>query len=180
VLGGIQSLIPVLQKLDIERYFEAEKAGSVCLIVLGAAACLAAGIVGLYLKSKWSMGLAIPLVVIGIVQIAVGAHVLRSADKLRTDVVYAFDLDPNYLRNQEVPRMTKVMNNFGYYKYVEGSIFILSLVIIGLCSSVHSNNLYNGLAWGLWIQSSILLVFDLLAAKRAGDYLESIQHWLHR
>jgi hypothetical protein len=180
VLGGIQSLAYLLQKLDIERYFEAEKTGSFCLLILGALACAVACVLGLWLKSKWSIGLAIPLAVIGVVQLAVGAHVMRSVDKLRTDAVYAFDLDPNYLRNQEVPRMTKVMNNFVYYKNLEIGIFIMGVVIMWISPLINSNNLWNGLAWGMCIQSCILLVFDFLAAQRAETYLESIQNWLQR
>ncbi len=126
------------------------------------------------------MGLAMPLVLIGIAQLAVGAHVMRSADKLRTDAVYAFDLDPNYLRNQEVPRMTRVTKNFVYYTYLEIGIFIMGVVIMWISPSLNANNLWNGLAWGMCIQAFILLVFDFLAAKRAETYLESIQNWLQR
>lgn len=121
-----------------------------------------------------------PLAVIGVVQLAVGAHVMRSADKLRTDAVYAFDLDPNYLRNQEVPRMTRVTKNFVYYTYLEIGIFIMGVVIMWISPSLNANNLWNGLAWGMCIQAFILLVFDFLAAKRAETYLESIQNWLQR
>jgi ABC-type uncharacterized transport system permease subunit len=63
---------------------------------------------------------------------------------------------------------------------LEIGIFILGIVIMWINPSLNSNNLWNGLAWGMCIQSFILLVFDFLAAKRAETYLESIQNWLQR
>ncbi len=170
----------MLQKVHVEQYFDAEKTEAILFMVVGALAILAALAVWLSLKSQWSIGLCIPLVALAAVQLAVGWAVYSSADRQRTDVVYAMDLDPAAIREKEIPRMQKVMRNFQIYRYTELACVILGAVLMWKCSFNGSLAFWNGIGCGLSAQALILLVLDFFAEKRGGQYLQSLLNWTQR
>jgi hypothetical protein len=170
----------LLQKANIEHYFDAEKTESIVFICIGAIAIGAALTSGLYFKSKWTMGLAIPLITVGIIQIAVGLSVYRQADKQRTNAVYAYDLDPAFIRDSEVPRMKKVVTNFKYYRYAEWAFVLIGIGLVAFVSTQSSHSMWNGIGWGLAAQGLVLLVLDYFAEKRGNIYLANLINWLAR
>jgi hypothetical protein len=147
---------------------------------VGAVAIVIAVSSGFYFKSKWAIGLAIPLIAIGIIQIAVGWSVYRQADKQRTNAFYAYDLDPAFLRDSEVPRMQKVMTNFKYYRYSEMIFVLVGLFLVIFMSKEGSFSIWNGLGWGLAVQGLVLLLLDYFAEKRGNIYLSDLMNWLAR
>jgi hypothetical protein len=170
----------VLQKNTIENYFVAEKTEAIVFIVIGILACGVALSLNFWHKSKWSMGIAIPLVLLALVQIAVGLSVYRKSDKMRTDAVYAYDLDPAFLKNIELPRMNKVMANFKWYKTAEIMCFAIGLCLLFFLSPNPEWSFWKGLGWGLIAQSFILLVLDFFAERRGNQYVEDLVNWLNR
>src|SRR5215204_4699806 len=99
-------------KADIEKYFNAEKAGSWMFISIGIAAVIAAIVFFFFIKSNVFKGAAIPFLLIGLIMGIIGFTVyLRSdADRLRN--VYAYDMNPSHLKDREIPRMEKVIQRF--------------------------------------------------------------------
>jgi hypothetical protein len=67
--------------------------------------------------------------------------------------------------------METVMKNFRVYKRIE--IILLAIGIV-LTFALRKNNLWNLVGIGLIIQSSLMLILDLFAEKRAHDYLNFV------
>jgi hypothetical protein len=170
----------VLQKVQVEEYFDAEKAEALLFMIVGAAAIVTALGFWLYLKTQWAIGFVIPLVLLGIVQITVGWTVYKNSDRQRTDVIYAMDLDPASIRDKEVPRMQKVMHNFLIYRYAEIFFCALGIVLVALGCYKGVHYWWNGLGLGLMIQSIILLVLDFFAEKRGVHYLNDLIAWVQQ
>lgn len=170
----------MLQKVDVEHYFDAERAEAIVFMVVGAVAIIAALTVWCTLKSQWAIGIAIPLVFLAVVQIAVGWSVFKSADRQRTDVVYAMDLDPAAIRDKEIPRMQMVMRNFVIYRYAEWVVLVIGGGLLVAGYRLESTAWWYGLGLGLSLQALILLVLDFFAEKRGTQYLEGLLEWMQR
>ena len=86
-------------KADIEKYFNAEKQGSLLFLGIALAAIIAAAFVFFILKSNFNKGAAIPLLVFGLLLGAVGIAVYARSDNQRITTVYAYDKNPAKLKN---------------------------------------------------------------------------------
>lgn len=179
--AGLHSrLRRVLQKIDVEQYFDAEKAEAIVFMVVGAVAIVAALALWLLVKSQWAIGLTIPLLILAVVEITVGWSVYRNADRQRTDVVYAMDLDPAAIRDKEVPRMNTVMRNFVIYRYAELVALLIGVGLVAMGYRQDNLTWWYGLGIGLSVQALILLLLDFFAEKRGSKYLEGLLEWIQR
>jgi tetrahydromethanopterin S-methyltransferase subunit B len=100
------------------------------------------------------------------------------ADQQRSDSVYCYDLDPAKLRNEEVPRMEKVMKNFAVYRWMEIGIAIGGLLLIMFFRTNPERALWYGLGVGLVVMALIALVLDFFAEKRGWEYLDGLKSFL--
>ena len=94
-------------KVDIEKYFNAEKSGSLVFLVIGVVAVIAAIVFFFVIRSDAYKGAAVPLVLVGLLMGVVGLTVYNRSDGDRIRNVYAFDMNPGELKDKEVPRMEK-------------------------------------------------------------------------
>lgn len=160
----------MLTKLDIEKYFIAEKQESLVFIIIGITA-LIISLIGLFVyKTQFWKGAAIPFIAIALLQIIVGYSVYGSSDLDRVRVVYALDMKPDELKNVELPRMDIVNKKFTIYRYVEVLLLVVGLVISILYSSKINNQFVYGIGLALAIQAAIMLGADYFAEKRALVY----------
>ncbi|MFN0177125.1 MAG: hypothetical protein ACKVU0_20960 [Saprospiraceae bacterium] len=151
----------------IQSYFQAEKLGGFIAMAIGIAACAIGGGVLLSAGAPFYTGLSIPLVVIGIVQIMVGATVARRSDFQADDLEKLRADSPAEFRKLESARMEAVLRNFVRIKWLEAGFIVLGLAIILLNKEV---NFTKGLGAGLLAQGSIMLLFDFFAEKRGKEY----------
>ncbi len=165
----------MLIKLDIEQYFLAEKWGGLVAMCIGIIAILAAIICYFTIKNNWSNGFIIPLVIIGLLQIAVGYNVYNRSDNDRKNNVYAYDLRPEKLRNEELPRMEKVAKSFTTLKYVQLALLVISIILILWLNDDSKRSFWVGLAMGLLIQATATFLFETIAEKRGKEYLEKLR-----
>src|SRR5450432_4695096 len=98
-------------KQDIEKYFLAEKQMSILFIIIGSVAVVLAIIFFFLLKTSFYKGAAVPLLLIGLIQLIAGATVFKKSDNDRIRNVYAYDMNPGQLKNEELPRMKTVVKN---------------------------------------------------------------------
>jgi hypothetical protein len=150
-------------------YFSAEKSEATLFMAVG----LVALGVALYLwlaKSAWK-AMAFPLVAIAAIQIIVGATVFfRTAEQVAT-------LQEQYTSSraafvaEETTRMHVVVKNFKAYKAIE-----IALLALGLALAVflRRNGTWRAIGVGLVVQSSLMLVLDLFAERRADEYLRFV------
>lgn len=177
----------MLTKNDIEKYFIAEKQESLLFIIVGIIAVIAAIIFWVIIKNNFFRGAAIPLIAIGLLQIFVGYKVFIKSDNDRISMVYAYDLNPQKIKNTELPRMEVVNKNFVVYRWIE---IILTLAGLVLTVKYKSNtpflNSWNGnafwLGFGLFLamQSLFMLGADFYAEKRATTYTKGLQAFVNK
>ena len=162
-------------KADIERYFNVEKNESLLFIIFGIAAILLAFVFFFYLKTNWHKGFAIPLLIVGLLHLIAGYTVYTRSDEDRKRNIYAYDMNPDELRNSEIPRMEKVIKNFKIYRYSEIVLLIFGLGLVFCFRRYADKTFWVGLGIALAIEAALSLGADFFAEKRAGFYRSSVK-----
>ena len=170
----------MFSKTDIEKYFAAEKSESLLFIFIGIAAVILAIVFFFFLKTNFYKGIALPLVLIAIIQITAGYTIYKRSDADRKRNTYAYDLNPSELKGKEIPRMEKVNKNFVLYRWIEIALIIAGLVLIFLYRSNPVKDFLYGLGIGLAIQAFIMLGADYFAEARAKDYAKGLKEFTQK
>jgi MFS family permease len=161
----------MLTKENIEKYFNAEKAESFVFMAIGIIAIAIAVYFWLSQKPALYKGMAYPLVAVGLLLAVVGGTVALRANTHRIRNVYAFDMNPQELKEKELPRMQKVMRAFVVYRYIE-----IALIIIGIAMYffLTGSATLKGVGLGLIIMASAALAADFFAEKRGHIYYNNL------
>jgi hypothetical protein len=165
---------PMFTKTDAEAYFNAEKNATLFFMIIGAIAIVVAIASFFILKTNFYKGLAIPLILLGIVELAIGYSVYSHTDKQRQDIVYKMDLNPTALQQHEIPRMAKVVTNFTIYRVVEAALLLVGIILLVYFKKNEERQLLAGVGLALLIQATILLIGDSMAEKRAKTYFNGL------
>jgi Mg2+/citrate symporter len=165
-------------KAVIEKYFVAEKNESLLFLVLGVLAISLSIIFYSYLKSALFKGAALPLLIIGLIQAVAGYAVYSRSDQQRISIVYAYDMDPGRLKNEEFPRMQKVNQRFVIYRWIEMSMLLAGLLMLVIFRKNQEQRFLFGLAIALALQSAIMFTADYFAEKRAAIYSRQLQSYI--
>ena len=165
----------MFSKQDIEKYFLAEKQLGIVFIIIGALAIVLALVFFLVMKTSFYKGAAIPLLVIGLVQLAASIPVYKNSDKLRIRYVYAYDMNPAQIKDEELPRMTSVVKKFAVIKWVEAVLLITGLVLIYYNRNNPEKAFWYGMGITLTLQVLIMLFADYSAERRARKYTSGIE-----
>jgi len=165
-------------KADIEKYFMAEKQAGMFFMVIGVIALLLAIAFFFFLKTGFYKGAAIPLLLIGLIELAVGFTVYKRSDADRIRNVYAYDMNPGQLQNQELPRMKTVNRNFIIYRWVEIVLVVCGLALIYFFRSNPTQAFWFGIGLTLSIQAIIMLVADQAAETRAKLYTKGMEQFI--
>ncbi|MNZ90163.1 hypothetical protein D3C78_1091170 [compost metagenome] len=152
---------------DIRSYFEAEKSATMFFMIIGIIAIIA-GIVFFFLKPRIFMGAAFPL----------GYSVYSRTDKQVSDIIYSYDMNPDYFKNKELPRMEVLAKNFTVYKSIELACIVIAIVL--LWYNCRKQNIWLGVGAGLLLQGLIVFTGDLFAAQRADKYTNSIKEFIRQ
>jgi hypothetical protein len=153
----------------MSSYFAAEKQESLIFIAVG---LLAIGIsVWLWMNGHRLKSMAYPLVVVALMQMAVGASVyLRTGTQLST-LSAQLNANPAALKVEETNRMQTVLKNFSIYKAVEMVLLIVGVVMIAF---LQRYDMAAGIGVGLVLQAAFTLTLDIFAEARGADYLSAI------
>lgn len=165
----------MLTKTDIEKYFMAEKQVGLIFFIIGIIAVVLALVFFLAFRTNFYKGAAIPLLLVGLIELIVGLTVFRRSDEDRVKNVYAYGMNPQELKEKELPRMQKVTRSFAIYKWAEISFIIAGIVLIILYCTRHDKAFWFGLGIALVIQSLLMLSADYFAEKRAKEYTSKLQ-----
>lgn len=176
----------MLTKNDIERYFVAEKNDARIFLIIGISSVLIAILGFLVYKSQAWKGAVLPLIVIGLIQIAVGYSVFKRSDDDRMRMVYAYDMNPGEIKSYELPRMNVVNKNFTTYRLLELGLVITGLMLVFYNSffslpeykQEETYSFSHGLGIALAVQAIILLSTDFFAERRAAKYTEQIKTYV--
>lgn len=165
----------------IHKYFIAEKQESLLFLVLGIIAVILSLLFFFLMKSNPLLykGAAIPLLLVGLIQVIVGYTVFARSDKQRMDVAYKIGIEPaSFIKNEELRRMQTVNRNFVIYRYVEIALAITGIVLLIVFRNNTERIFWFGLGVTLTIQSLLMLGADYFAEKRALVYTQQLESLL--
>jgi hypothetical protein len=168
----------MFSKSDIEKYFTAEKQESLLFILVGAIAIVAAVAFYFFIRSAFFKGAAIPLLLIGLMQLVVGVTVYKRSDGDRIRNVYAYDMNPGELKEKELPRMEKVNRNFVIYRWVELALLVTGMVLSMIYGTNPGRSFWYGFGMALALQAAITLAADYFAEKRGLEYFRGLQSYV--
>ena len=155
---------------DMSSYFVAEKQESIIFIVVG---LLAIGLsLWLLMNGHRLKSMAYPLVIVALMQIAVGGTVYLRTDRQISTLSAQLQVDPVSFKAEETTRMRTVMKNFSVYKTIE---ILLLMVGIGMIAFLQRYDFAAGIGIGLILQAAFTLTLDIFAETRGADYLSAVQ-----
>ena len=154
------------------KYFNGEKAESYIFILIGVIALAMALYFIFVLKSSFWKGVAVPFIIVALLEFAVGFTIVTRSPKDTLRVETFILKEPQSIKTLEIPRMEKVMSNFVIFRYVEIALIILG---IALMYSSLNDTFWRGIGLGLFIQASIVLSLDFFAERRGHIYLEYLK-----
>ncbi len=164
-------------KADIEKYFIAEKSGSLLFICIGAAAVTAALVFFFALKTNFYRGAAIPLVLVGLLMGIVGFTIYNRSDADRKRNAYAYGMNPQELKTRELPRMQTVMKNFVVYRWLEITMAVAGIILFFYFRNNAAQIFWKGLGLTLTIMALIALTADYFAEARGKIYMKGLQEF---
>lgn len=154
----------------ILRYLRAEKDAGLYILIVGAV------IVALSLWLWWSgsryRAMAIPLVVIALIELTVGTVLYLRTDKQIDTTTEQYFTDRDVFAVAETARMERIMTGFQIYKVIE---IVLLVCGLGMAIVYRKRPPIVGIGAGLVVQSAIMLGFDIIAAQRAQLYLDALR-----
>jgi drug/metabolite transporter (DMT)-like permease len=162
-------------KADIEKYFNAEKAESFLFLGIGVAGIILAIVFWFNIKTDFYKGAAMPLLLVGLLLGVVGYTVYARSDSDRIRNVYAYDMNPEELKEKEIPRMEVVMKNFVMYRYIEIALAVLGLILFFYFRQNADRQFWAGLGIGLFTMAVLALGADYFAEKRGHVYLNGLE-----
>lgn len=165
-------------KAAIEKYFTGEKQESLLFLGIGIAAIATALIFLLIIKTSFFNGMALPLLVLGIMLAIVGYTIYKRSDADRKRNVYAYDMNPSQLKEKEIPRMEVVMKNFVAYRYIEITLAAIGLFLCFYFNNKPAHSFWQGLGLGLSIMALLALGADYFAEQRGRIYLDGLKSFV--
>ena len=161
----------------VVKYFNGEKAESYIFILIGVIALAIALYFIFALKTSFWKGVAIPFIIVALLEFIVGFTIVTRSSKDTMRVQTYITNEPQKIKSVEIPRMEKVLSNFVIYRYVEIALIILG---IALMYSSMNDTFWRGIGLGLFIQASIVLSLDFFAERRGHQYIVYLQELVEK
>lgn len=154
----------------VSNYFTEEKIESLFFIIIGSITVLLALIFLLIIKYSFFKGMAIPLLLLGPIQLIIGSKIYQRTPIDIVRVEQTIKTNTHDLQTIEIPRIETVLQNFVIYKWVEICLILTSIILIlGFYKSPQT--FWKGFGLGLLIQTCLLLCLNVMAEQRAETYL---------
>ena len=170
----------MFSKTDIEQYFSAEKQAGLIFLSFGIVAVIVAIVLLFVLKTPFYKGAAIPMIIVGLIAGGIGFTIYKRSDEDRKRNVYAFDLNPDELKQKEYPRMQKVMKSFRVIIIAEVMFLIVAIFLFFYFRTNASQQLWSGAGAGLMIMAIVSLALDISAQRRAVAYTKGLETYIRR
>jgi predicted membrane channel-forming protein YqfA (hemolysin III family) len=170
----------MFSKADVELYFNAEKSESLFFMIVGILGVISALALFFFVKPTWAKGAAIPVFLVGLLMVIVGAIVFSRSDEQRKDIVYKLDMNTEAIILEEIPRMEKVMANFVYYRYTEIFLLTAGVILFFVFRSKSNAQWWMGLGLSLAIMAGIMLLADGFAERRGAQYFKGLKEFSKR
>ena len=157
---------------QVVKYFNGEKAESYIFILIGVIALELAFSFIFVLKSSFWKGVAIPFIIVALLEFVVGYTIVTRSPKDIARVETFIQKEPQSIKTLEIPRMEKVLSNFVIFRYVEIVLIILGIALI---YSSMNDTFWRGIGLCLFMQASIVLNLDFFAERRGHIYVKYLK-----
>lgn len=156
----------------LQAYFAAEKAESLVFMGFGWLALVLAALVLWRVRDPLFRGIALPVLVVGAIQVAVGWTIHARTDAQLEALAAQLAADPAAFKADELARMAKVQTGFAIYKSIEALFIVAGL---GLALWRGARRFWRGVGLGMLLQGSLMLPADLIAEDRAAAYVGGLE-----
>jgi hypothetical protein len=161
----------------VVKYFNGEKAESYIFILVGVIVFAMALYFYFVLNSTFWKGVAIPFILVALLEFIVGYTIVTRSSKDIARVETFIQKEPQSIKTLEIPRMEKVLSNFVIFRYIEITLIILGIVLM---YSSMNDTFWRGIGLGLFIQASIVLSLDFFAERRGYIYIVYLQEFVEK
>lgn len=156
----------------MQAYFRAEKAEALLFLAAGVLSVAVAVWAFFISRERFYVGLALPVLVVGLVQLVVGGTVFFRTTQQIADLVSLHAQSPVEFASTELARMLQVMHNFTIYKWIEIAFVVGGVLLLAF----RAGGFWQGLGIGLLMQGTLMLSLDIFAERRGQRY----QNELHQ
>lgn len=157
-------------KEEVIAYFLAEKRAALILLAVGTVA-LAAAIALIAAMSSYR-GMAVPLGVVALGELIIGGVLVARTEGQLAAILDQLAREPAGMARTELARMTPITRTFGIVKIVELLVFAAGVTV---AYAARRSDFAFSVGVGCVAQASLLLVFDLIAERRAERYLDLLR-----
>jgi hypothetical protein len=116
--------------------------------------------------------MAIPLLLVGLIQAGVGATIYARTGPQVAALKAQYQAGPATFKTQELARMKAVSSSFIVYKSIEALFVVVGLL---LALMPNARRFWRGFGVGMLVQGALMLPADLLAEDRAATYVGQIE-----
>jgi glucan phosphoethanolaminetransferase (alkaline phosphatase superfamily) len=131
------------------------------------------------IKYSFFKGMAIPLLVLGIIELSAGAISYNQSQKYSNNIQLLKKYNTEEVQAEELKRMQIILKNYTIYSWIE-----LLLICIGLLLFIRFNKspqtFWKGFGLGLLIQAIILFALHLLTEQTGKMYIEQLTNYQPR
>lgn len=157
----------------ITSYFTEEKLQSAIFIIIGVIAILCALVFLWLIKYSFFKGMAIPLILIGMIQISAGTIAYHQSQKYSTKMELLLSNKPEEVKSEELKRMQIVLKNYANYKLIE-LIVLLTGIALFILFYKSPQTFWKGFGLGLVIYACILFALHSMSEQSGKMYVEQL------
>jgi hypothetical protein len=151
---------------ELHQYFDAERQAGLLAAVLGLASLgLASYLWGVRSPFK---AMAWPLVIVGLVELGIGIGLVMRTGPQVHKLEAGFRAAPQPSAATELQRMTRVNRSFRVIMAIELVLLVGGAFVAWFLRATKPT--WSAVGMGLFLQASVMLVFDLFAEHRAQVY----------
>jgi hypothetical protein len=169
----------MLSRTEIERYFSAEKQIGLIFMVFSILAIAVAVYLYFIRQTDLLKGFSIPLLLLGILFFTQGRTLHGRADGLKTTNVQAFESKSADIKEKELPRIKKVLDDIAGYRLLEiGFLAAAALITFYLRSKRPELNFWYGLTLSIAITAICSHGLNFMVKKQARDYAQKVESFV--
>jgi len=155
-----------------------EKRGSRLFMIIGIGGILLALVNDFFLKAPLYKGMAIPMAAFGMILALVGISVYNRSDRQCQDIIYVFENNPVKLKEEEFPRMKKIMKRFIFYRWIEIILFMTGAALYIYFIRDFHHDFWRGFGFGLAFMAVLAFIADYYAEKRGHAYTLGLESYI--
>ncbi len=160
---------------EMHRYFAGEKNGGIWLMGVGAASA-AVGTGLFFHDGEFYRGLAYPVLILGVLELLGGAAFYVNTNRRVPRFDRQLGKTPGEFRAAELPRIQRVNRELSFLTAVELTLIVAGGTMTGI-GSLRGLDTVAGVGTGLLLHSTVLFIYDQLAARRALRYTDSLMRF---